>query len=97
MSVGHDLDAEGDQLFGLRPLGAQSRAGSLPVRWSVDRAFGTPFGAIGGADDVVRAQDGFEQGVAGAEPEPDAVARGWATDGEGRRGEALFVLAGRAV
>ena len=76
---------------------AGTSAPSLPVRWTANRSSGDPTDRVGGVEDVVRSPVGFEPGADGSDVEPDAAARGWVRSEDGRRDDALFVLAGRTL
>src|SRR5690606_7640631 len=98
MSAGYDLDElatrDWDELRGAR---AGTSAPSLPVRWTPHRPSGDPIDRVGGVEDGVRSQVGVEPGADGSDVEPDAAARGWVRSEDGRRDDALFVLAGRTL
>lgn len=90
-------DADGAEAPIDRWADADPATRPLPVRLSRGQQFGVPTGLAGGADDVVRRDQGIEGHVGGGEPAPDAVARGWVSASGAPRGEALFVLAGRTL
>ncbi len=65
-----------------------------PVRWSLGGGPDDSTDPLRGVIDVVSGQRGAEEDTMIAEPEPDAVGRGWVIPPGGSKVDAIFVLSG---